>query len=81
MANISVVIQVCSIGVTGTPLYKFNAWLALTINLHIVMLCIMRRSHRKEAAFHVYDEVSYNITKLNTIMELWTICIEQSKKI
>ena len=34
--------------------------------LFIVIMCIMRRSHGKEAEPHVYDEVPYNIIKLNT---------------
>ena len=40
--------------------------LMAAVVLFIVIMCIMRRSHGKEAAPHVYDEVSYNITKLNT---------------
>ena len=40
--------------------------LMVTAILFIVIMCIMRRSHGKEAAPHVHDEVSYNITKLNT---------------
>ena len=41
-------------------------FLMITLILFIVIMCIMGRSHGKEAAPHVYDEVSYNITKLNT---------------
>ena len=40
--------------------------LMITVILFIVIMCIMRRSHGKEAEPHVYDEVSYDITKLNT---------------
>ena len=40
--------------------------LMITVVLFIVIMCIMRRSHGKEAEPHVRDEVSYNITKLNT---------------
>ena len=40
--------------------------LMVTLILFIVIMCIMRRSHGKEAEPHVHDEVSYCITKLNT---------------
>ena len=40
--------------------------LMATVVMFIVIMCIMKRPRRKEAAPHVYDVVPYNITKLNT---------------